>query len=36
MDSFNFDNKKTLKWKSTDIFNYSDYDSMKGIEDTKK
>ena len=25
-----------LKWKSTGIFNYSDYYSMKGIEDTKK
>ena len=24
------------KWKSTGIFNYSDYYSMKGIEDTKK
>ena len=36
IDSFNFDNKKILKWKSTGIFNYSDYYSMKGIEDTKK
>ena len=36
IDSFNFDNKKKLKWKSTGIFNYSDYYSMKGIEDTKK
>ena len=35
VDSFNFDNKKILKWKSTDIFNYSDYYSMKGIKDTK-
>ena len=35
-DSFNFDNKKILKWKSTGIFNYSDYYSMKSIEDTKK
>ena len=35
-DSFNFDNKKMLKWKLTGIFNYSDYHSMKGIEDTKK
>ena len=34
--SFNFDNKKILKWKSRAIFNYSDYYSMKGIEDTKK
>ena len=25
-----------LKWKSTGIFNYSDYYSMKSIEDTKK
>ena len=25
-----------LKWKSTGIFNYSDYYSMKGIENTKK
>ena len=36
VDSFNFDNKKILKWKSTGIFNYSDYYIMKGIEDTKK
>ena len=36
IDSFTFDNKKILKWKSTGIFNYSDYYSMKGIEDTKK
>ena len=36
IDSFNFDNKKILKWKSTGIFNYSDYYSMKGIEDTKR
>ena len=36
IDSFNFDNKKILKWKSTGIFNYSDYYSMKGIADTKK
>ena len=34
--SFTFDNKKILKWKSTGIFNYSDYYSMKGIENTKK
>ena len=33
IDSFNFDNKKILKWKSTGIFNYSDYYSIKGIED---
>ena len=36
IDSFNFDNKKILKWKSTSIFNYSNYYSMKGIEDTKR
>ena len=36
VDSFNFDNKKILKWKSTGIFNYSDYCSMNGIKDTKK
>ena len=36
VNSFIFDNKKILKWKSTGIFNYSDYYSMKGIEDTKK
>ena len=36
VDSFNFDNKKILKWKLTGIFNYSDYYSMKGIEDTKQ
>ena len=33
---FIFNNKKTLKWKSTGIFNSSDYYSMKGIENTKK
>ena len=36
VDSFHFDNKKILKWKSTGIFNYSDYYSMKGIKGTKK
>ena len=36
LDSFIFDNKKISKWKSTGTFNYSDYYSMKGIEDTKK
>ena len=36
VDSFNFDNKKILKWKSAGIFNYSYYYSMKGIENTKK
>ena len=36
VNSFIFDNKKILKWKSTGIFNYSVYYSMKGIENTKK
>ena len=36
VNSFIFDDKKILKWKSTGIFNYSDYYSMKGIENTKK
>ena len=36
VNSFIFDNKKILKWKSTCLFNYSDYYSMKGIENTKK
>ena len=36
IDSFNFGSKKILKWNSTGILNYSDYYSMKGIEDTKK
>ena len=36
VDSFTFNNKKILKWKSTGILNYSDYYSMKGIENTKK
>ena len=36
VNSFIFDDKKILKWKSTGVFNYSDYYSMKGIEDTKK
>ena len=35
IDSFIFDNKKILKW-SKGILNYSDYYSMKSIEDTKK
>ena len=35
VDSFTFNNKKILKWKSTGIFNYSDYYSMKSIENTK-
>ena len=36
IDSFNFNNKIILNWKSTGVFNYSDYYSMKGIENTKK
>ena len=36
VDSFIFDHKKILKWRSTGIFNYSDYYSMKAIENTKK
>ena len=36
VDSFTFNNKKILKRKSTGIFNYSDYYSIKGIENTKK
>ena len=36
VDSFTFNNKKILKWKSAGIFNYSDYFSMKSIENTKK
>ena len=36
VNSFIFDNKKISKWKSTGIFNYSNYYSMKGIENTKK
>ena len=36
VNSFIFDNKKILKWKSSGIFNYSDYYSMKGIENTTK
>ena len=36
IDSFNFNNKRILKWKSAGIFNYSDYYSIKGIENTKK
>ena len=36
VDSFTFSNKKILKWKLTGIFNYSDYYSMKSIENLKK
>ena len=35
VNSLIFNNKKILKWKSTGVFNYSDYYSMKGIENTK-
>ena len=34
--SFTFNNKNISKWKSTDVFNSSDYYSMNGIENTKK
>ena len=36
VDSFIFNNKNILKWRSTGVFNYSDYYSMNGIENTKK
>ena len=36
VNSFIFNNKKILKWKSTGIFNYSDYYNMNGIENTRK
>ena len=36
VNSFSFNNKKIINWRSTGIFNYSDYYSMNGIEDTKK
>ena len=36
VNSFTCNNKKMLKWKSTGNFNYSDYCSMKVIENTKK
>ena len=35
MGSFIFNNEKISKWKSTGIFNSSDYYSMNGIKDTK-
>ena len=35
VNSFAFNNKKITNWRSTGIFNYSDYYSMNGIEDTK-
>ena len=34
--SFSFNNKNISKWKSTGVFNGSDYYSMIGIENTKK
>ena len=36
IDSFIFNNKKILKFRSTGIFNYSYYYSMNGIEGAKK
>ena len=36
INSFTFNNEKILKWRSTGIFNYSDYYSMKVIANTKK
>ena len=33
-DSFNYTNKKILRWNSIGVFNYPDDSSMKGIEDT--
>ena len=36
VNSFAFNNKKITNSRSTGIFNYSDYYSMNGIEDTKK
>ena len=33
--SFTFNNKNILKWKSTGVFNGTDYYSMNGIENTK-
>ena len=36
VNSFPFNNKKITNWWSTGIFNYSDYFSMNGIEDTKR
>ena len=35
VNSFAFNGKKITNWKSTGIFNYSDYYTMNGIEDTK-
>ena len=36
VNSFIFSNRIISNWKSTGIFNYSDYYSMKGIENTTK
>ena len=35
MGSFNFSIRKISEWKSRDIFIYSNYSSMRGIEDPK-
>ena len=35
VNSFAFNNKKITNWRSTGIFNYSDYYSLNGIEHTK-
>ena len=35
INSFAFNGKKITNWKLTGIFNYSDYYTMNGIEDTK-
>ena len=35
VESFIFNNKKILKWRSTGIFNYSDYYSMNGNKNRK-
>ena len=36
INSFAFNGKKITNWRSTGIFNYSDYYTMNGIEDAKK
>ena len=33
--SFNFNNEKISEWKSTGIFNYTNYSNMRGIQDPK-
>ena len=35
VSSFAFNGKKITNWKSTGVFNYSDYYTLNGIEDTK-